>query len=204
MIKIFDNILNVLMRFSLKQLYLDRVNTDLFALVRASGFKYNPAACFGEESVIATTTNIDAGANMGAALADDDVACHNSLTAEAFYAQSFGFRIAAISGAAACLFMCHFMPASITTLTGDTGDFNFGITLTMSLMLHMVLATLEFNDAYLPAAAMGNNLAAHFATIDNRAAYLAVFTVCEHQNLIKLDNIACFGLQAFNANLVTF
>lgn len=100
--------------------------------------------------------------------------------------------------------MCHFMPASITTLTGDAGDFNFGITLTMSLMLHVMLATLEFNDAYLLAAAMGNNFAAHLAAIDNRAAYPAVFTVCEHQNLIKLDSIARFGLKVFNANPVAF
>jgi hypothetical protein len=51
--------------------------------------------------------------HLGAALADDDAAGGDQLIAVAFDAEAFGIRIAAVSGTAACFFMCHSLPFSL-------------------------------------------------------------------------------------------
>ena len=57
----------------------------------------NGAGDLGEKSVIFAATDICAGLNAGAALADDDGAAGNKLTAECFYAQPLRVGVAPVS-----------------------------------------------------------------------------------------------------------
>src|SRR5450756_2194884 len=65
------------------------------------------AMCFGEQGVVGADTDIHAGAIHSAALADQDVSREHVLAAEFLDAEPLGMRIAAVSGAAACFFVCH-------------------------------------------------------------------------------------------------
>lgn len=50
----------------------------------------------GEEGVVATATDVDAGLEAGAALADDDGAAGNELTAKGLDAEPLGVGIATV------------------------------------------------------------------------------------------------------------
>src|SRR6185437_16758118 len=58
------------------------------------------AGDLGEERVVFPAANVCAGLNTGAALADDDGAAGNKLSAECFYAKPLRVGVAAISGTA--------------------------------------------------------------------------------------------------------
>ena len=55
-------------------------------VLRTFLFKLHVPVFFGEQRVVATETNIGASMKTGAALANNDVACHDFLTAEDFNA----------------------------------------------------------------------------------------------------------------------
>jgi hypothetical protein len=44
---------------------------------------------------------------VGAALADDDLACGNDLAAEALYAEVLGVGVTTVASGARAFFMCH-------------------------------------------------------------------------------------------------
>src|SRR5690349_4823527 len=60
-----------------------------------------------EQRVIRADADVVARAHRGAALANQDVAGENGLTAELLHAETLAVRFAAVTSAAACLFMCH-------------------------------------------------------------------------------------------------
>ena len=62
-----------------------------------------------EQRVIAAHADIFTRVHLGAALADDDAAGGDQFATETLDAESFGFRVAAVAGTAACFFMCHEM-----------------------------------------------------------------------------------------------
>ena len=61
-----------------------------------------------EQRVIPTNANIDAGVNLGAPLANEDVSRNHLLAAKHLDAQSLGLGIATVLATSACFFMCHF------------------------------------------------------------------------------------------------
>src|SRR5690606_20659101 len=61
----------------------------------------------GEQGVILAAAHVQAGVETGATLPHDDVAGGNGLAAIHLHAQAFAFRVAAVTGTAACLFVCH-------------------------------------------------------------------------------------------------
>src|SRR4051794_17567431 len=82
----------------------EHVHLDLAA---AAGAERDQAVGGGEEGVVATDTDILARVHLGAALADQDVAGHDLLAAEALHAEAASIGIAAVARRAACFFMCH-------------------------------------------------------------------------------------------------
>src|SRR5690349_1052918 len=60
-----------------------------------------------EQRVVRADADVGTRAHRGAALADQDVAGEHTLAAELLHAQAFAVRFAAVTSAAACLFMCH-------------------------------------------------------------------------------------------------
>src|SRR4051812_6273756 len=91
----------------------------------------------GEQGVVLADADILALVELGAALADDDVAGEDLLAAELLDAQAPTGGIAAVARAAACLFMCH-MPAP--ALAGDAGDLEDRQVLAMTVLAPRILA----------------------------------------------------------------
>src|SRR6516165_1937109 len=60
-----------------------------------------------EDGVILAHAGVGAGMELGAALAQDDVARQHDLAAEALHAQALAGAVAPVAGTAACLLMCH-------------------------------------------------------------------------------------------------
>src|ERR1044071_6406530 len=74
----------------------------------APGFiEVNGAIDEGEERPIASGADIEAGVEFGSALADDDAAGGDDLTAEAFYAQTFADAVASVANTALTFLVCH-------------------------------------------------------------------------------------------------
>ncbi len=61
----------------------------------------------GEERVVATTADVGAGVEVGAALADDDLAGVDDLAAETLHAESLGVGVTTVAGGACALLVCH-------------------------------------------------------------------------------------------------
>ena len=66
----------------------------------------------GEQSVVAATADVGAGVEVGAALADDDLACADDLAAEALHAEALCVRVTTVAGGACALFVCHLSVSS--------------------------------------------------------------------------------------------
>lgn len=60
-----------------------------------------------EERIVLALANVFSGLVSRAALADENRACIDELTAEALYAQPLSVRIAAVCRGAAAFLMCH-------------------------------------------------------------------------------------------------
>src|SRR3954447_18172560 len=90
----------------------DHVHLDLALRAGAEG---DHAVGGGEQGVVAADAYIGARIHLGAALADQDVAGENLLTAEALHAQALAVGIAAVARGAACFFVCHlYSPVALT------------------------------------------------------------------------------------------
>ena len=85
-------------------LLLYGVNADLFAVFTHS-FKFDFAVDFGKEGVVGASADIFTGMDMCTALFDKNIARKHELPVGAFYAESFGFGIAAVLCRADTFFM---------------------------------------------------------------------------------------------------
>jgi len=80
---------------------------DKLALAGTSLHKSDCAVGLCKQRVVPAAADIRAGMKMCAALPHQNVASHHCLAAKPLDAQPFRFRIAAVPGTAACLFVCH-------------------------------------------------------------------------------------------------
>src|SRR6185369_6813435 len=80
---------------------------DVHALLSAALLELHPARDLREQRMVRAGADVRARAHGCTALPDQDISCQNGFAAEAFYAQPLGMRVAAVSGTAACFFMCH-------------------------------------------------------------------------------------------------
>src|SRR6478609_3709795 len=83
---------------------------DLAATARPEG---HGTGGEGEQRVVAATADVDAGVEVRAALADDDLAGLDDLATEALDAQALGVRVAAVARGARALLVCHDEPAFV-------------------------------------------------------------------------------------------
>ncbi len=76
--------------------------------VAASALReFHGALAQSEQGVVFATADVLAGMEMGATLANDDVAGDDVLAAVALHAQSLSMRVAAVTGGAKTFFMSH-------------------------------------------------------------------------------------------------
>src|SRR3954468_24477559 len=61
----------------------------------------------GEQRVVLAAADAQAGVEVGAALADDDLAGLDDLATEALHAEALGVRVAAVTGRRCALLVCH-------------------------------------------------------------------------------------------------
>jgi hypothetical protein len=83
------------------------------------------------------------------------------------------------------------------TLSCDSGYFDFGEILAMTLMLLIVLAPAQFENAHLVMAPLGKDFRLHGRSADERPAHLEVFAVGDKQHLVEDDFSADFRRQLF-------
>ena len=107
-----------------------------------------------EQGVVLAAADVLAGMEVGAALADDDVAGLHSLAGELLHAQSLRVRVATVTGRAQAFLVCHerFLLNPLFGLGRTDGfDLHAGQVLTMTAQLLVVLALLELEDQRLVA-----------------------------------------------------
>lgn len=173
-------------------------DTDMLAVLGALGLKHDLAVNQCEQGVILAAANVGTGVELGATLANQDIAGIHFLAAKAFDAKTLGNRIATVSCTTACFFMCHFTITS--SLGADTGDFDLGIALAMTHLFTMVLAATEFDDLDLLAAAMGLDGGADLATIYIGRTDFDVITISDHEDIFKFDSAAFVRSQFLDAD----
>src|SRR5699024_6402894 len=86
----------------------------------------------------------------------------------------------------------------------DSGDLDFGVMLTVTHLLHVVLAALELDDANLVATAVGEHLGGDLSAFDVRGPDAHIVAFANHQNLVDLDAGALLGVQLLDAQNVAF
>src|SRR4051812_15331810 len=72
-----------------------------------AGVEGHPTGRLGEQGMVLANSDIGAWVELGAALADQDVARDHHLLAELLHAQALPGGIAAVTRTAACFLMCH-------------------------------------------------------------------------------------------------
>src|SRR5579862_3377442 len=98
------------------------------AHMHLAALEFDFAVDEGEEGVVSAAADVEAGVELGAALANDDGACGNDLSAVGFYATILRVAVATVAGRAGAFFMCHKSPGSIResrhpTTKGGRGRF---------------------------------------------------------------------------------
>src|SRR5262245_47546916 len=96
-----------------------------------------------EQGVVAAAAHAGARVEVGAALADDDLARVDDLAAEALDAEALGVGVATVLGRGRALLVCHeFSPSLSADLVswsacsqGDVGDLDLGVLLAVTLAL---------------------------------------------------------------------
>src|SRR5690606_36688683 len=95
-----------------------RRDDEVDDLETALGVDLHGARLEGEQRVVATAPDVGAGVEVGAALADDDLAGLDDLAAEALVAEALRVRVATVTGGLCALLVRHvFSPCLL-----DAGD----------------------------------------------------------------------------------
>ncbi|CDG99939.1 hypothetical protein XBFM1_1260088 [Xenorhabdus bovienii str. feltiae Moldova] len=89
-------------------------------------------------------------------------------------------------------------------ILSDVSDFNISEPLTVALLLTAVFTTTKLNDFNFLATAMSNNFSFNFNAFNYWSADLDIFTISDHQNLVKLNSFTGCDVQLFQANCLTF
>ena len=105
-----------------------------------------------EQRVVLAATDVLAGMEVGATLANDDVAGDDMLAAIALHAEALRAGVTTITGRTKTFFMCHFLylPSVLFgPLFADALNLDASEVLTMTAKLLVVLALLELEDELL-------------------------------------------------------
>src|SRR5690606_36809105 len=142
-----------------------------------------------EQGVVAAEADARARMELGAALADDDVAGLDGLAAVHVHAEVLRVGVAAVARGTYALFVCHDCVSCLLLAAGDAGDLDFGVVLPVAHLLAMVLAAAELDDADLVRAAVAEDLGGDGGALE-RVAHLDAVGVAEHQDVVEGDFLA--------------
>ena len=82
-------------------------STDVDDPATAEGTELDVTGSGGEQGVVVATTDVAARVEVGAALADDDLAGLDDLAAEALDAEALRVGVTAVAGGTKTLLVCH-------------------------------------------------------------------------------------------------
>src|SRR6478752_704457 len=133
-----------------------RDRDDVDDLAAALGAELDGAGLEREQRVVATATDTRTRVEVGATLADDDLAGLHDLAAEALHAEALGVRVTTVASRARSLFVCHVSCSSAVLL--DAGDLDARELLTVALALLVPGLVLELLDHDLRAAEVVQDL----------------------------------------------
>src|SRR3546814_8123524 len=103
----------------------DVCSSDL--LLRALDRELDLAVDEREQGVVAAEADAHAPMELGAALANDDVAGFDRLATIDLHAEILRVGVAAVARGTYALFMCHSCFSLLLVATGDAGDLDFGV-----------------------------------------------------------------------------
>src|SRR5690606_28129909 len=107
-----------------------------------------------EQGVVPAAPDVGAGVEVGAALADEDLAGVDLLAAEALHAETLRVRVTTVAGGACALLVCHVCLSALL----DAGDLDARELLTVALALLVAGLVLVLLDDDLRAAEVIQNL----------------------------------------------
>src|SRR6478672_4894281 len=172
------------------------------ALLRALGRELDLAVDQREQGVVAAKADAHARMELGATLADDDVAGFDRLATIDLHAEVLRVGVATVARGTYALFMCHGCSPLLLVATGDAGDLDFGVVLPVAHLLAMVLAATELDDADLVGAAVADDLGADGGALQ-RIADLDAVGIAEHQDVVEGELAAGFGFEQLDAERLT-
>tara|TARA_R110002167_G_scaffold88522_3_gene238741 strand:- start:6710 stop:7486 length:777 start_codon:yes stop_codon:yes gene_type:complete len=181
-------------------------HADKLTVLRAFNFELNNAFSSGEQGMILADANIATRMETCSTLTNQDIPSQNFLTTETLDTKAFRLGIATVISTTASFFMSHYYSPSTTgtRLRADSGNLNFGKPLTVTHLLHVVLTTLELDNANFLATTVSQNLNTYLGTCDKRGSDFDVVTVNNQQNLIQVYRCALFNSQLFYFQSVAF
>src|SRR5688500_15506943 len=174
-------------------------HADRATLFLALGRELHSAVDQREQRVVAAQADAHARMELGAALADDDVARFDRLAAVDLDAQVFRVGVAAVARGTYALLVCHGCCSLLLAVAGNSGDLDFGVMLPVAHLLAMVLAAAEFHDAHLVGAAVGLDGGGDQRALERIAEFHAV-AVAKHQDLIEPDLVAGLDVELLDAD----
>src|SRR5699024_11112269 len=160
--------------------------------VTAHALEMDAAVNQREQRVVAADADALTRMDVGAALANQNVAGQNVLTVAALDAETLGLRVTAVLGRTYAFFVCHCV---IPLLAVDRGDFHLGVGLTMALANHAALLGTIGQDVELLALAVFDNLGDNRSAVHDGRANLDGALLAHGQDLVKGDFGIGFGVQ---------
>src|SRR5690606_30701780 len=142
-----------------------------------------------EQGVVAAEADAHARIELGAALADVEVAGFDRLATIDLHAEVLRVGVAAVARGTYALLMCHGCFSLLLVATGDAGDLDFGVMLPVAHLLAMVLAAAELDDADLVGAAVADDLRGDGGALE-RVADLDAVAVAQHEHVVERDLVA--------------
>src|SRR5690606_32660291 len=173
-------------------------DVDGAAALRTLGRELDLAIDQREQRVVAAQADARTRVELGAALTDDDVAGLDGLATVHLDAEVLRVGVAAVARGTYALFVCHDCVSLLLVATGDAGAPAFGVVLTETHQLAVVLAAAELDDADLVRTAVADHLGGDAGALE-RIAELHALAVAQHQDVVELDLAAGFGFEQFDA-----
>src|SRR5947207_14281972 len=113
----------------------------------AAGLEVDRARARGEDRVVLPDPHTVARLELGAALANDDLAARHGLPGEHLHAEALGVRVAPVAAGAQSLLVCH-----VCRLLPDLRDAQPGELLPVARAAFVAAAALELEDPQTRAA----------------------------------------------------
>jgi len=134
----------------------------------------------GEDGVISPETDILAGQELRAALADDDVAGDDGLAAEFFHAETLANAVASVLNTALTFFMCHKLELFgflKRKLQRDAGDLELGQFAAVADGAVVALAAAKLESDHFLVLLLRDDFSRHRDTLEGVRAGFAVLAV---------------------------